>query len=233
MRVFVTGATGWVGSAVVKDLIAAGHQVLGLARSDAGRRRPSPRRAPRSIAARSQDLDSLRSGAAQSDGVIHTAFNHDFSKFAENCADDQRAIEAIGAALDGSDRPLHRHLRASRSWRRAASRPRRTRRRRLSAYPRAIRGGGRRAGGARRARIGGAAAAVGSWPWRSRLRAALIGIAREKGVSAYIGDGLNRWPAVHRLDAARVYRLALESGAKGARSMRSPKKACRSRRSPR
>lgn len=195
MRIFVTGAAGYIGSAVVRELLGAGHQVVGLARSDKGAAIMKQAGADVHFGD-IEDPDSLREAAAAADGVIHLAFNHDFSNFPGALAADLQAVKAIGAALEGSGKPFV-----------------------MTAHA-----GGTEAEDVmlRLSRRGVRSVIVELCPsvhgeGDTGFIPRLIDIAKAKGFSAYIEDGSNRWPAVHRLDAARLYRLAAEKAPAGSR----------------
>lgn len=216
MRVFITGATGFIGSATVTELVNAGHEVIGLTRSDAGAAALSAAGAEVHRGSL-EDLDSLRRGAAASDGVIHTAFNHDFSVPREVAAQaDRAAIQAMGEVLYGTDRPL---IITSGTAVLGPGRLAREDSPRDTSPLAAARGASEDLALSMVEK--GVRASVMRFPPSVHGRGDhgfvpyLIAIARDKGVSAYIGDGSNRWAAVHRLDGARLFRLAIESAPAG------------------
>ena len=217
MRVFVTGATGFIGSAVTKDLIAAGHQVIGLCRSD-DKAEALAATGAEVYRGSLQDLDGFKQAAARSDGVIHLAFNHDFSTFVANCEDDRRVIKAFGAALSGSRRPLivtsgtgiantvsgqpaseDNAIIGSDQHPRVASEEAAT----------AVAADGVNVSVVRLPQVHD--------PVRQGLITPVIETYRQKGVCAYVGEGQTRWPAAHVLDTAHLYRLALEKQEPGAK----------------
>lgn len=214
MRVFVTGATGFVGSAVVQELLGAGHQVLGLVRSEESAKKLAA--GAEAHYGTLEDLAGLRRGAAAADGVIHTAFIHDFTDFAAASETDRQAIDAIGAELAGTNRPFivcsglaflpqDRLATETDVPQGPTGYPRRSEETALALVEQGVRG--------MAVRLAPTTHGAGDHGFIHTL----ISIAREKGEAAYVGDGSNRWPAVHRLDAARLFRLALEQGRAGAR----------------
>ncbi|MFM0016486.1 SDR family oxidoreductase [Paraburkholderia sediminicola] len=216
MRIFLTGATGFIGAAIVPELINAGHHVIGMTRSDAG--------AQALIDAGAEvhrgtleDPESLRSGAAKADAVIHTAFDHDFSRFVENCEKDKRAIAALGSALAGSDRPLiitsgtgmgsgeHGQPATEDVFNISHPNPRIA----SEMAGNALLEAGINVSVVRLPQVHN--------PFKQGLISPLVAIAREKGVCAFVGEGRNRWPAGHLSDVARLYRLAVEKREQGVR----------------
>lgn len=216
MRIFLTGATGFIGSRIVPELLEAGHQVLGMTRSDAGAQ--ALRDAGAEVhRGQLEDLGSLRAGAAQADAVIHTAFDHDFSHFVANCEKDRQAIKALGAELMGSDRPL---LITSGTGMGASVPGRPATEDVFNVEHPNPRTASEVAGN--ELLQDGVAVSVVRLPQvhdtvKQGLISPLLEVARAKGVSAYVGAGQNRWPAAHVLDVARLYRLAIEQCKPGTR----------------
>ncbi|SAK90082.1 NAD-dependent epimerase/dehydratase [Caballeronia hypogeia] len=216
MRIFLTGATGFIGTALVRELIGAGHQVLGMTRSDAGAQALVDAGADVHRGTL-EDVESIRQGAAQADAVIHTAFDHDFSRFVENCEKDKRVIAALGSVLAGSDRPLvitsgtgmgsgeHGEPASEDVFNLHHPNPRIA----SELAGNALLEAGVNVSVVRLPQVHD--------PFRQGLITPLIAIAREKGVCGYVGEGSNRWPAGHLSDVARLYRLAVEKRARGAR----------------
>lgn len=217
MRIFLTGATGFIGSRIVHELLAAGHHVIGMTRSDEGARALAVA-GVEVHRGQLENLDSLREGAAKADAVIHTAFDHDFSRFAANCEKDRQAIIAMGSVLAGSTRPL---LITSGTGLGSSATPGQPATEEVfnTAHPNP-RSASEIAGAEMLA--AGVAVSVVRLPQvhdtrRQGLISPLIEVARAKGVSAYVGTGENRWPAAHVLDVARLYRLAIEQCQPGTR----------------
>ena len=209
MRIFLTGATGFIGSRIVPELLGAGHQVLGMTRSDAGARALAAAGAE-VHRGQLEDLESLRSGAAQADAVIHTAFDHDFSNFVANCEKDRQAIKALGSALIGTNRPL---LITSGTGMGSPGDGQAAIESVVNTDNPNPRSASELAGIELSA--AGVAVSVMRLPQvhdtvKQGLITPLVAIARAKGVSAYVGEGRNRWPSAHVLDVARLYRLAIE-----------------------
>ena len=217
MRVFITGATGFIGSAVTKELIASGHQVLGLCRSDD--------KAAALAAAGAEvhrgsieDLDSVKAGAARSDGVIHLAFNHDFSRYQANCDDDRKVIDALGSVLAGSKRPLLVTSGTGMTIS-VAGQPATEDSSVMSSdvMPRAASEEAAVSVAAKGVNVGIVRLPQVHDTAKQGLVTYAIQVAREKGVVAYVGEGQNRWPAAHISDTARLYRLAIEKAEPGAK----------------